>query len=241
MRQGVFNTKDCICCICLNITYYPISCAKVSDTAPLDTCSLLGCGVATGLGAVWNTCDVEGGASVAVFGLGAVGLSVIQGAKMRGAKRIFAIDTNPDKFRMAIELGATDCVNPKDHDKPIQQVLVEMTKWGIDYTFDATGNTDVMTRAAPSSRRRERLFTRVSLWAGDARCTRVGPPGVGRVVRDRRRGGGQGDQHPPLPAGDRPKVGGHRLWRLQEPVRGAAASSTGYERGVGGVSSRVWP
>lgn len=122
----------------------------MSDTAPLDTCSLLGCGVATGLGAVWNTCDVEGGASVAVFGLGAVGLSVIQGAKMRGAKRIFAIDTNPDKFRMATELGATDCVNPKDHDKPIQQVLVEMTKWGIDYTFDATGNTDVMTRAAPA-------------------------------------------------------------------------------------------
>ena len=72
--------------------------------------------------------------------------------------------------------------------------------------------------------------------AGDARSARVGSPGVGRVVRDRRRGGGQGDQHPPLPAGDRPKVGGHRLWRLQEPVRGAAASSTDYERGVGGGS-----
>ena len=99
-----------------------ISCAKVSDTAPLDTCSLIGCGVATGLGAVWNTCDVEGGSSVAVFGLGAVGLSVIQGAKMRGAKRIFAIDTNPGKFEMAKELGATDCLNPLDYDEPIQQV-----------------------------------------------------------------------------------------------------------------------
>ena len=107
-----------------------ISCAKVSDTAPLDVCSLLGCGVATGLGAVWNTCDVEGGSSVAVFGLGAVGLSVIQGAQMRGAKRIFAIDTNPGKFEIAAQLGATDCINPLDFpDKPIQQVLVELTQW----------------------------------------------------------------------------------------------------------------
>ena len=85
--------------------------------------------MATGLGAVWNTCDVEGGSSVAVFGLGAVGLSVIQGAKMRGAKRIFAVDVNPGKFDMAKELGATDCINPNDYDKPIQQVLVEKTTW----------------------------------------------------------------------------------------------------------------
>ena len=130
-----------------------ISCAKVSDTAPLDVCSLLGCGVATGLGAVWNTCDVEGGSSVAVFGLGAVGLSVIQGAKMRGAKRIFAIDTNPGKFEMAAQLGATDCVNPADHDKPIQEVLVGMTEWGVDYTFDATGSVDVMRAALESAHR----------------------------------------------------------------------------------------
>jgi len=130
-----------------------ISCAKVSDTAPLDVCSLLGCGVSTGLGAVWNTCDVEGGSSVAVFGLGAVGLSVIQGAQMRGASRIFAIDMNPKKFDIAKKLGATDCVNPKDHDKPIQEVLVGMTKWGIDYTFDCTGNVDVMRAALESAHR----------------------------------------------------------------------------------------
>merc|ERR1712100_421333 len=121
--------------------------------APLDVCSLLGCGVSTGLGAVWNTCDVEGGSSVAVFGLGAVGLSVIQGAKMRGAKKIFAIDMNPGKFAMAKQLGATDCINPKDYDKPIQQVLVEMTKWGVDYTFDATGNVEVMRSALEASHR----------------------------------------------------------------------------------------
>jgi len=130
-----------------------ISCAKISDTAPLDTASLLGCGVATGLGAVWNTCDVEEGASVAVFGLGAVGLAVVQGAQMRGASRIFAIDTNPGKFDMASKLGATDLVNPKDHDKPIQEVLVGMTQWGVDYTFDCTGSTDVMRAALESAHR----------------------------------------------------------------------------------------
>jgi len=130
-----------------------ISCAKVSDTAPLDVCSLLGCGVATGLGAVWNTCDVEGGSSVAVFGLGAVGLAVIQGAQMRGAKRIFAVDVNPGKFEIAKQLGATDCINPKDFDKPIQQVLVGETKWGVDYTFDCTGNTEVMRSALEAAHR----------------------------------------------------------------------------------------
>jgi S-(hydroxymethyl)glutathione dehydrogenase/alcohol dehydrogenase len=130
-----------------------ISCAKVSDTAPLDVCSLLGCGVATGLGAVWNTLDVEGGSSVAVFGLGAVGLSCIQGAKMRGASRIFAIDMNPGKFEHAKQMGATDCVNPKDHKDPIQQVLVGMTKWGVDYTFDCTGNTEVMRAALEAAHR----------------------------------------------------------------------------------------
>uniref|UniRef100_A0A7S3RN41 Alcohol dehydrogenase-like C-terminal domain-containing protein n=1 Tax=Strombidinopsis acuminata TaxID=141414 RepID=A0A7S3RN41_9SPIT len=72
---------------------------------------------------------------------------------MRGAKRIFAIDMNPGKFDMAKKLGATDCINPKDHDKPIQQVLVEMTKWGVDYTFDATGNVQVMRAALEAAHR----------------------------------------------------------------------------------------
>lgn len=130
-----------------------ISCAKVSPTAPLDVCSLLGCGVATGLGAVWNTCDVEGGSSAAVFGLGAVGLSVIQGCQMRGCSRIFAIDMNPKKFEIAKQLGATDCLNPKDYDKPIQQVIVGMTTWGVDYTFDCTGNVEVMRAALECAHR----------------------------------------------------------------------------------------
>eukprot|EP00913_Durusdinium_trenchii_P012009 g11282.t1 len=123
-----------------------ISCAKVSQTAPLDVCSLLGCGVATGLGAAWNTLDVEGGSSAAVFGLGAVGLAVIQGCQMRGCARIFAIDMNPKKFECAKMLGATDCLNPKDFDKPIQQVIVGMTTWG-------TGHCEVMRAALECAHR----------------------------------------------------------------------------------------
>lgn len=130
-----------------------ISCAKLNPTAPLDTASLLGCGVATGMGAVCNTCDVQAGSSVAVFGLGAVGLAVIQAAQMRGAARIFAIDTNPGKFDIAKELGATDCVNPKDHEESIQQVLVGMTTWGVDFTFDCTGNVEVMRSALEAAHR----------------------------------------------------------------------------------------
>jgi S-(hydroxymethyl)glutathione dehydrogenase/alcohol dehydrogenase len=132
-----------------------IACAKIRDDTPLDTASLLGCGVTTGLGAVWNNCDVEGGSSVAVFGLGAVGLAVIQGAKMRGASHIYAVDMNKGKFDIAKQLGATECVCPSDHDKPIQEVLVGMSPggWGFDYTFDATGNTEVMRAALEASHR----------------------------------------------------------------------------------------
>jgi len=130
-----------------------ISCAKVTKEAPLDQICLLGCGVSTGFGAVWNNAKVEEGSSVAVFGLGAVGLAVIQAAKLAKASRIFAIDMNPSKFDMARRLGATEFLNPKDHDKPIQQVLIGMTTWGIDYTFDCTGNTEVMRAALEASHR----------------------------------------------------------------------------------------
>eukprot|EP00730_Choanoeca_flexa_P005381 TRINITY_DN11932_c0_g4_i2.p1 TRINITY_DN11932_c0_g4~~TRINITY_DN11932_c0_g4_i2.p1 ORF type:complete len:378 (+),score=97.24 TRINITY_DN11932_c0_g4_i2:232-1365(+) len=130
-----------------------ISCAKIADDAPLEQVCLLGCGVSTGFGAVFNTTKVEAGSSVAVWGLGAVGLAVIQAAKKAGASRIFGIDVNPDKFAMATKLGATDCVNPKDLDKPIQEYLVAETKWGIDYTFDATGNVQCMRAALEAAHR----------------------------------------------------------------------------------------
>lgn len=124
-----------------------ISLAKIDPQAPLEKVCLLGCGVTTGIGAVHNTAKVEAGATVAVFGLGGIGLAVIQGAVQAKAGRILAIDTNPSKFELAREMGATDCINPKDHDKPIQEVIVEMTDGGVDYSFECIGNVDVMRAA----------------------------------------------------------------------------------------------
>jgi len=124
--------------------------------APLNEVCLLGCGISTGLGAVWNNCKVEPGSTVCVFGLGAVGLSVIQGAKMVGASAIYAVDTNPGKFDFAKKLGATHCVNPLDHkDQSIQSVLTSMspTGYGFDYTFDATGSVAVMRSALECAHR----------------------------------------------------------------------------------------
>ncbi|MCP1169871.1 S-(hydroxymethyl)glutathione dehydrogenase/class III alcohol dehydrogenase [Limimaricola sp. ASW11-118] len=124
-----------------------ISLAKVNPEAPLEEVCLLGCGVTTGMGAVMNTAKVEEGATVAIFGLGGIGLSAIIGATMAKAGRIIAIDINESKFELARQLGATDCVNPKDHDKPIQEVIVEMTDGGVDYSFECIGNVNVMRSA----------------------------------------------------------------------------------------------
>jgi len=124
-----------------------ISLAKVSKEAPLEEVCLLGCGVTTGMGAVLNTAKVEKGDNVAVFGLGGIGLSAIIGAKMAGADRIIGIDINESKYELARKLGATDCINPKDYDKPIQDVIVEMTDGGVEYSFECIGNVDVMRSA----------------------------------------------------------------------------------------------
>ena len=124
-----------------------ISTAKVNPAAPLDKVCLLGCGITTGIGAVLNTARVEPGSTVAVFGLGGIGLSVIQGAVMAQAERIIAIDVNPAKFDFARSLGATDFVNPADHDDPIQEVIVDLTDGGVDYSFECIGNVDVMRSA----------------------------------------------------------------------------------------------
>ena len=124
-----------------------ISLAKVNKDAPLEEVCLLGCGVTTGMGAVLNTAEVEKGDNVAIFGLGGIGLSAIIGAKMAGANKIIGIDINESKFELAKQLGATDCINPKDHDKPIQDVIVEMTDGGVEYSFECIGNVDVMRSA----------------------------------------------------------------------------------------------
>ncbi|MEC9255144.1 MAG: S-(hydroxymethyl)glutathione dehydrogenase/class III alcohol dehydrogenase [Pseudomonadota bacterium] len=124
-----------------------ISLAKVNPEAPLEEVCLRGCGVTTGMGAVMNTAKVEEGATVAIFGLGGIGLSAVIGATMAKASRIIAIDINESKFDLAKQLGATDCINPKDYDKPIQEVIVELTDGGVDYSFECIGNVDVMRSA----------------------------------------------------------------------------------------------
>lgn len=130
-----------------------IALAKINPKAPLEKVCLLGCGVTTGIGAVLNTAKVEKGASVAVFGLGGIGLSVIQGAKMAGAGRIIAIDINDGKKDIAMKFGATDFINPKNFDKPIQQVIIDMTEWGVDYSFECVGNTNLMRAALECAHR----------------------------------------------------------------------------------------
>jgi len=124
-----------------------IAVAKINKAAPLDKVCLLGCGITTGIGAVLNTAKVEPGSTVAVFGLGGIGLSVIQGAVLAKAGRIIAIDINESKFEMAKMLGATDCVNPKNYDKPIQEVIVDLTDGGVDYSFECIGNVNIMRSA----------------------------------------------------------------------------------------------
>jgi len=127
-----------------------ISVAKVNDKAPLDKICLLGCGVSTGYGAALNTAKVEPGSTCAIWGLGAVGLSVAMGCKAAGASRIIGVDVNPAKFEMANKFGCTECVNPKQFEKPIQDVLIEITDGGLDFTFECIGNIHTMRAALES-------------------------------------------------------------------------------------------
>ena len=130
-----------------------VSLAKINPQANHEQVCLLGCGVTTGIGAVHNTAKVQPGDSVAVFGLGGIGLAVVQGARQAKAGRIIAVDTNPAKFELARTMGATDCVNPKDHAEPIQQVIVGMTGWGVDHSFECIGNVHVMRAALECAHR----------------------------------------------------------------------------------------
>ena len=150
-----------------------IGLAKIDPRAPLEKVCLLGCGITTGIGAVLNTAKVRPGSSVAVFGLGGIGLSVVQGAVMAKAERIIAIDLNEAKFELARQLGATDCVNPGKHPGPIQDVIVEMTGGGVDYSFECVGNVELM-RAA--------LECCVMGWG---ESTIIGVAGAGKVIQTR--------------------------------------------------------
>jgi S-(hydroxymethyl)glutathione dehydrogenase/alcohol dehydrogenase len=123
-----------------------IALAKVNKAAPLDKICLLGCGVTTGIGAVLHTAKVEPGASVAIFGMGGIGLSVVQGAVMAGAERIICVDLNDSKFELAKQFGATDFINPSKV-ADTEEAIIEMTDGGVDYSFECVGNTDLMATA----------------------------------------------------------------------------------------------
>ncbi|XP_067424418.1 alcohol dehydrogenase 1-like isoform X2 [Emydura macquarii macquarii] len=124
--------------------------ARIDAAAPLDKVCLFGCGFSTGYGAAINTAKVKPGSTCAIFGLGGVGLSVVIGCKAAGASRIIGIDINKDKFAKAKELGATECINPQDFKKPIQEVLFDITSQGVDYSFEVIGRVDTMVAALAS-------------------------------------------------------------------------------------------
>ncbi len=152
-KEKIFHYMGCS--TFSNFTVLPeIAVAKVRPDAPFDKICYIGCGVTTGLGAVMYTAKVEPGTNVAVFGLGGIGLNVIQGAKLVGADKIIGIDINPAKREMAERFGMTHFINPKEvgNDKVVQAV-VDATDGGADYTFDCTGNTQVMRQALESCHR----------------------------------------------------------------------------------------
>jgi len=144
--QTIFHYMGCS--TFSNFTVLPeIAVAKIRPDAPFDKACYIGCGVTTGVGAVTNTAKVEPGANVVVFGLGGIGLNVIQGAKMVGAKLIVGVDVNPAKEEWGRKFGMTDFVNPREVQGDMVAHLVALTDGGADYSFDCTGNTDVMRTA----------------------------------------------------------------------------------------------
>lgn len=157
-----------------NYTVLPeISVAKIREDAPFDKVCYIGCGVTTGVGAVINTAKVEPGANVIVFGLGGIGLNVIQGAKMVGADKIIGVDLNPAKRPLAEKFGMTDFVNPQELDKDLVSYLVELTDGGADYSFECIGNVNVMRQALECCHK------------GWGVCTIIGVAGAGEEISTR--------------------------------------------------------
>ena len=149
-----------------------IALAKIRPDAPLEKVCLLGCGITTGIGAVLNTAKVHPGATVAVFGLGGIGVSVVQGAAMAGAGRIIGIDLNPKKHELARRFGATDFLNPGEVAN-VAEALVEMTEGGVDFAFECIGNVEVMNQALMSCHK------------GWGQCIIIGVAGAGEEIHAR--------------------------------------------------------
>ncbi|RNA28821.1 Alcohol dehydrogenase class-3 [Brachionus plicatilis] len=178
-----------------------ISVTKINRAAPLDKIGLLGCGISTGYGAIFNTAKVEKDSTVAVWGLGAVGLAVLMGAKEAGAKEIVGIDINADKFKVALEFGATQCINPLDYpDKAFQQTLVEKFDGGFDYTFECIGNVKTMRCALEAAHKGWGVSVIIGVaGAGQEICTRPFQLVTGRTWKGTAFGGWKSrDQVPQL-------------------------------------------
>ena len=194
-----------------NFTVLPeIAVAKVREDAPFDKICYIGCGVTTGVGAVINTAKVELGATAVVFGLGGIGLNVIQGLRLAGADMIIGVDLNNAKKAWGERFGMTHFVNPTEIDGDVVPYIVNLTKrgadqiGGADYTFDCTGNVKVMRAGA-----------------------RVHPPRLGRLGGHRRGPGRGGDRDAAVPAGHRAGLEGHRLRRRARAAPTCRRSSTG--------------
>ena len=177
-----------------NFTVLPeIAVAKIRTDAPFDKACYVGCGVTTGVGAVINTAEVEPGSTVIVFGLGGIGLNVIQGAKLVGAARIVGVDINDDKKAWGEKFGMTDFVNPKKVQGDIVAHLVALTDGGADFTFDCTGNTDVMRQALEACHRGWGVSTVIGVAeAGKEIATRPFQLVTGRVWKGTAFGGAKG-------------------------------------------------
>ena len=188
------------CSTFANFTVLPeIALAKVREDAPFDKICYIGCGVTTGIGAVINTAKVWPGANVAVFGLGGIGLNVVQGARMVGADKIVGIDLNPERRAMAEKFGMTHFINPDEvgRDKVVQAVI-DITGGGADFSFECIGNVQVMRQALECCHR-----------------------GWGEVDHHRRRRFRPGDRDAAVPARHRPGLERHRVRRRARPHRRA--------------------
>jgi S-(hydroxymethyl)glutathione dehydrogenase / alcohol dehydrogenase len=177
-----------------NYTVVPeIALAKIREDAPFDKVCYIGCGVTTGIGAVVNTAKVEAGANVVVFGLGGIGLNVIQGAKMVGADKIIGVDINPSKRTLAEKFGMTHFVNPQELDKDLVAYLVELTDGGADYSFECIGNINVMRQALECCHKGWGVSTIIGVaGAGQEISTRPFQLVTGRVWQGSAFGGARG-------------------------------------------------
>ena len=182
-----------------NYTVLPeIALAKVREDAPFEKICYIGCGVTTGIGAVINTAKVEPGANVVVFGLGGIGLNVIQGARMAGANKIIGVDINPKRKAIAEKFGMTHFVNPKEVQGDLVPYLVSLTDGGADYSFECVGHVDLMRQALECCHR------------GWGVSVIIGVAGAGQEIKTR-----------PFQLVTGPRVEGHGVRRRARPHRRA--------------------